>query len=154
MPAIATRQSAAVIVDEKSVGKIPGTHRGTSKVQKVNGPNGASKGSGEKPSTLRTSGPYGHPSSQPLWPETRFAACSGRVADLTCLLAEYATCPQCYSVAGGSVRSVVWKGRLEMGAPIPICHQIFTRRFWHADILGSVGLWIELLRFPLSRWPQ
>jgi len=56
----------------------------------VNGPTGSSKGSGQVPSTLRTSGPYGQSRSQQLWHEARFAACSGRAADFTCLLAEYA----------------------------------------------------------------
>ena len=89
MSAIAKRKSAEGTVDEKSVGKIPHC-AGPSKAGKVHGPTGSSKGSGGKPPVLWTSGPYGHPSSQPPWPETRFAACSGRVADFTCLLAEYA----------------------------------------------------------------
>ena len=99
MPTIAKRKSAEGAVDEKSDGKIP-HYAGPSKAGKVNRPTGSSKGSGGKPTVLWTSGPYGHPRSQRHRLDTRFAACSGRAVDFTCLLAEY--------VRRWRIRSVSW----------------------------------------------
>jgi len=58
MSAIAVRQSAEGIVDEKSVGKIP-PRRDRRRPERCAVPNGPPKGSGKYDSRLLGLGPYG-----------------------------------------------------------------------------------------------
>ena len=104
MSAIAKRKSAAVIVDEKSVGKIPYC-AGPLKDQKVHGPTGSSKGSGERPISV---------TDLCIHVRSRLSPTPGlqRARDTL------PTSPA-YSPSTRSVRSVGWEGSSAMGSPIP-----------------------------------
>jgi len=88
--AIAKGQSAEGIVDEKSVGKTPlrrGRRRPERCMARMGHQKVAAKGKDGCCEPLPRMGNHVHSSKTP---DARFATCSGRVADFTCLLAEYA----------------------------------------------------------------